>query len=685
MGRILVINKRVSELKHIGSKKAALLNNLGITTIGDLLWHIPRRYEDRSKLKEITNAVNGEEITTIVTIISWEQKEIRPNLCLLKAFIQGKNGSGYAIWFNQSYLKRQLPAGTKVILTGKVNFKDFIPQIQVTDYEILGEKDNNLHKGRIVPFYQLTNGLTQRWFRAIIAQALELVGKDLPEILPQSFCKKYRLLSKTEALNYIHFPPNITQLYQAQRRLKYEELLIWELGLNLRRTIYENGVQGIAHIKDNYMVEKLIDNLSFSLTEAQKRVLGEIINDMEKPTPMARLLQGDVGSGKTIVAAGAIVKAVSGGWQTALMVPTEVLAEQHRATLEKLLLPLKIPVVSLTSNTPSNERRIILKKLATGELPVIVGTHALIQDSVIFKSLGLAIIDEQHRFGVGQRAALEAKGRCPDLLVLTATPIPRTLALTIYGDLDISYLDELPPGRKPVVTRILTETHRPKIYEFIRQEIKKGHQVYVICPLIEDSENINAKAAIAMAKTLSEEIFPNFNVGLVHGRLNFKEKETVMNDFRKGKINILVATTVVEIGVDVPNATVMLIEGAERLGLAQLHQLRGRVGRGQSNAYCFLMVNDSSYNNKRLRILTKSQDGFKISEYDLRLRGPGEFYGTRQHGMPEFRLAKIPQDKRILEQAKKDALYICQHKLWTSPEFQKLCQLSLEKITNLTI
>ncbi|MGI9859839.1 ATP-dependent DNA helicase RecG [Moorella naiadis] len=678
----MIIDRPVATLKYVGSQKAARLHRLGIATVGDLLWHFPRRYEDRRQLKDLAAVKPGETVTVQVTVKAWEERELRPRLRLSRALIQGRQGTGFAVWFNQPYIQRQLPARTTVILTGRVNYRGYQPEIQVSDYEVIGEGDLQLHTGRIVPFYPLTAGLSHRWLRLVIHLALETAGKELPEVLPPDLSRRYRLLPRLQALRYIHFPPDAAGLHQAQRRLKYEELLIWELGLNLYRVQQAGNQRGITHTRNNELVTRFITTLPFKLTAAQERVLAEILADMEAPRPMARLLQGDVGSGKTVVATAAMLKAAAGGWQAALMAPTEVLADQHGRTLGELLAPLEVPVVTLTGNTPRAERETILRGLAGGQLALVVGTHALIQEEVKFNALGLAVIDEQHRFGVDQRAALQAKGENPDLLVMTATPIPRTLALAVYGDLDISTLDELPPGRQPVTTYVITEKQRPRAYRLIDREIRAGHQAYVICPLIDESDAVTAEAAREMARKLQEEIFPAYSVGLVHGRLRPAEKERVMADFREGRLAILVATTVVEVGVDVPNATVMLIEGAERLGLAQLHQLRGRVGRGTAPAYCFLIAGDSPASRERLAVLASSQDGFAIAEADLRLRGPGEFFGTRQHGLPEFRLAQLPEDRRILEQARLDARQIC-HQGAFLPEYQDLIRAAREKMESL--
>lgn len=680
-----MVENSIAALKFVGRQRAVRLEKLGIKTVNDLLWYFPRRYEDRRLLKRLTTLVAGEKATVRVMIKGWEEREIRPNLHLLRALVEDEEGRGYALWFNQPYVKRRLKLGGEVFLTGKVNYYNFLPEIQVADYEVVESGEDGLNAGRIVPFYPLTGGLSQRWLRLVIHRALKETAGKIPEILPPSLCKHYRLIPRYLALEYIHFPPDPAALHQARRRLKYEELLIWELALVLSRREREDGRPGIAHTRDNEMVRRFIAALPFNLTGAQERVLGEILADMEKPRPMARLLQGDVGSGKTVVAAAAMVKAVGGGWQAALMAPTEVLAEQHGRTLHRLLTPLGIPVAVLTGNTPRAEREAILSGLITGRLPLVVGTHTLIQENVDFKALGLVVIDEQHRFGVGQRAALQAKGDAPDLLVMTATPIPRTLALAIYGDLEISLLDEMPPGRQPVTTYVLTEKQRFKAYQLIRKEIARGHQAYVICPLIDESEGIAAEAATAMYQKLKEVVFPEYKIGLLHGRLKPSVKEEVMESFRRGDLAVLVATTVVEVGVDVPNATVMLIEGAERLGLAQLHQLRGRVGRGPGTSYCLLMAGNDGAARERLKILATNNDGFAIAEADLHLRGPGEFFGTRQHGLPEFRLASLPDDLRILEHAREDAHRICRENLWQQPEYYGLYLAAKEKMDELKL
>ncbi|MCG0276908.1 MAG: ATP-dependent DNA helicase RecG [Thermanaeromonas sp.] len=681
-----MINKPVAQVKYVGDKKAAKLAHLGIRTTGDLLYHFPRRYEDRRQLKPLTQLVPGETVTVRVMVVGWEQRDIRPNLVLVRAEISDGQHRGYALWFNQPYIKRRLPPGSLVLLTGKVSRRSIFPEIQVEEYELVDNEGSSLNTGYLVPFYPSTAGLTQQWFRKVIFQALSECLPSVEETLPLKWREKYRLVPLSKALKDIHFPADEEALRQARRRLVYEELLIWELALALHTHKRRMIAPGIAHSRDNTLVERFLRNLPFSLTKAQERVIQEIFADMEAPRPMARLLQGDVGSGKTIVAAAALLKAATGGWQGALMVPTEVLAEQHFLTFKRLLAPLSLPVALLTGSTSRKDREKILIGLEDGYIPIVIGTHALIQQDVNFKALGLAVIDEQHRFGVSQRAELSSKGLLPDVLVMTATPIPRTLALVAYGDLDVSLLDELPPGRKPVLTYILYESQRQQAYRLIAREVLAGRQAYVVCPLIEESDALEAAAATAKAQELQTEVFPDFRIGLLHGRMRPTEKEEIMERFRQGEIQILVTTTVIEVGVDVPNATVMMIEGAERYGLAQLHQLRGRIARSHHQAYCFLVTkSNDKETRRRLKVLVENHDGFAIAEADLQLRGPGELFGTRQHGWPEFRLAEFPRDLKALEQARKDAHFLISSGYLDRPEFAVLRALAESKIQQLKL
>lgn len=680
------MNRPVAQVKYVGHKKAIKLSHLGIHTTRDLLYHFPRRYEDRRQLKPLNQLVPGETVTVRVMVMGWEQRELRPNLVLVRAEVSDGNHRGYALWFNQPYIKRRLPPGSLVILTGKVSRRSIFPEIQVEEYEMGDNEGSSLNTGYLVPFYPSTTGLTQQWFRKVVFQALSECLPLVEETLPLKWRERYRLVPLSKALKDIHFPADEEALRQARRRLIYEELLIWELALALHNHKRRMIAPGIAHSRDNTLVERFLRNLPFSLTKAQERVIQEIFADMEAPRPMARLLQGDVGSGKTIVAAAALLKAAAGGWQGALMVPTEVLAEQHFLTFKRLLAPLSLPIALLTGSTSRKDREKILLGLEDGYISIIIGTHALIQQDVNFKALGLAVIDEQHRFGVRQRAELSSKGFLPDLLVMTATPIPRTLALVAYGDLDVSLLDELPPGRKPVLTYVLSENQRQQAYRLIAREVLAGRQAYIVCPLIEESEALEAAAATAKAQELQTKVFPGFRIGLLHGRMRPAEKEEIMERFRQGEIQILVATTVIEVGVDIPNATVMMIEGAERYGLAQLHQLRGRIARSHYQAYCFLITKNNDLETKRrLKVLVENHDGFAIAEADLKLRGPGELFGTRQHGWPEFRLAEFPRDLKALEQARKDAHFLISSGYLDHPEFATLKALAESKIQQLKL
>jgi ATP-dependent DNA helicase RecG len=533
--------------------------------------------------------------------------------------------------------------------------------MQHPDFEIVeeGEEDERIHMGRLVPVYPLTEGLTQRPLRSLIWKLLEQYAARVADPLPQALRETRKLLPLNEAIRALHFPSTEEETLRARRRVVFDDFLLLQLGLAIRRSRQES-VRGIVIDQPGKLIRQMRKQLSFTLTKAQERVWEEIRQDLARPTPMNRLLQGDVGSGKTIVAALAILTAAEAGVQSALMAPTEILAEQHVMTLSQLLPPLGVRVALLTSGMKAKERKAVLADLKRGAGDCLVGTHALIQEGVEFKRLGLAVVDEQHRFGVLQRASLRAKGEHPNLLVMTATPIPRTLALTLYGDLDLSVIDEMPPGRKPIITVWRTEQKRQQIYQFLHEEIAAGRQVYVVCPMVEESAESDLKAATEMAERLQKDVFPGERIGLMHGRLRFDEKEAVMRTFKAGAISILVSTTVIEVGIDVPNASVMLVEHAERFGLAQLHQLRGRVGRGPWKSYCILLAGGklSEEARKRLETMVESQDGFRIAEVDLELRGPGEFFGTRQSGLPEFKIADLLRDGPILGEARQEAFTI---------------------------
>jgi ATP-dependent DNA helicase RecG len=555
-------------------------------------------------------------------------------------------------------------------------------QIIVSDYETV-DSDDPVHTGRIVPIYPATEGLPQRVLRNIMKNVIDENTGQMPDFLPPELIQKYGLLPLSEAVTGIHFPDNWETIAKARKRLVFEELFMLQLALAALKNGGKKEIKGIRHKPSGPLVRKFVTGLPYALTFSQQKVLDEIFCDMEKNTPMNRLVQGDVGSGKTVVAAAALAKSVESGCQGVLMAPTEILAEQHFLGLTELFQHHHIRVGLLTGSLTGKEKTAMLKAIREGAVDIVVGTHALIQDEVHFYRLGLAVTDEQHRFGVRQRARLQEKGYNPDVLVMTATPIPRTLALTLYGDLDISVINELPPGRRPVKTYWRTERSLPKVYDFIRQQVRQGRQSYIVCPLVEESEKIDVGAAVEMADSLCK-VFPELNIGLVHGRLRSDQKDEVMHRFRTGEIQVLVATTVIEVGLNVPNATIMVINDAERFGLAQLHQLRGRVGRGEHQSYCILVADPKTDESRsRMRIMEETSDGFVLAEEDLKLRGPGEFFGTRQSGLPELKIADILRDADIMEISRQEAFsLIAADPGLTRPEHGPLKQKLLEKFKN---
>ncbi|HEY2993003.1 MAG TPA: ATP-dependent DNA helicase RecG [Methylomirabilota bacterium] len=647
-------------VKGVGPQRAKLLAKKGLETVEDALFFLPIRHEDRTRLTPLRAIQVGQVVTcagTIAGISPPPPGRARVPLVLL---LRDASGYGTATIFGRGWLTRVFQRGQQLVLHGKgARFKDKIT-LQVQDWELVESGDDEpIHAGALVPVYSTTEGLHQRTLRSLMYHLVERFAGDVGETLPETSRRRRGLVPITEALTGVHFPPGEAQLAAAHRRLAFEDFLLLQLGLAILRSRTSRS-QGIAMSPPGTLVKRLRDALPWSLTGAQERVWDEIRRDMAAPYPMHRLLQGDVGSGKTIVAALAVLTAVEAGYQAAVMAPTEILAEQHVMTFSRLLEPLGVPVTLLTSALKGRERRLRRAAVAAGEVGCIVGTHALVQEAVEFRKLGLVVVDEQHRFGVAQRARLKAKGESPDVLVMTATPIPRTLALTLYGDLDVSVLDELPPGRKPIRTEARGEGKRPQIYKFLQDQVAEGRQIYVVYPLIEESEAIDLKAATDMARRLQIEVFPDLVVGLLHGRLSFEAKDDIMQRFKAGEIHVLVSTTVIEVGIDVPNASVMLIEHAERFGLSQLHQLRGRVGRGPWKSYCILLTSGKLGDDaqRRVEAMVETNDGFKIAEVDLQLRGPGEFFGTRQSGLPEFRVADLLRDAALLEEARRDALTI---------------------------
>ncbi|MFB3829141.1 MAG: ATP-dependent DNA helicase RecG [Bryobacteraceae bacterium] len=654
-------------IKGIGPARAAALAAKGLNTVEDLLAYAPFRYEDRSNVKTIAQLAPGEMATVIAEVVSARLSGFkRRDLGMFEArFSDSSRAILVGKWFHGGYLANVLAPGMRLALFGKIEFDNYAGELTVLhpEFEILtgdGE-DAALHVGRIVPIYEAPGKLTTRQVRAWVHRVLN-EAPPLPDRLPAHIKASLRFPDRAAAVRELHFPPAETDLRllnafrtQAQFRLIFEEFFWLETGIALKR-MKARTQPGISFKLNQSVRERIKAMLPFKPTGAQKRVLGEIAADMSAPRPMNRLLQGDVGSGKTIVAAEAAVIAIENGYQTAVLAPTEILATQHYLYFKSLFSKLGYVVALLTGSATAREKTKLKQLVGEGLVHVAIGTHALIESDVEFKRLGLAIVDEQHRFGVMQRLGLVRKGVHPDVLVMTATPIPRTLAMTIYGDLDVSIIDELPPGRKPIITKHAPAGRVEQVYSFVKRQIDAGRQAYVVYPVIEESETRAMKAAGQMYEHLSREVFPTLRVGLMHGRLPADEKESVMDAFKRGEIQILVSTTVIEVGVDVPNASVMLVEQAERFGLAQLHQLRGRVGRGAAQSYCILVtekLNESA--KERIRTLTESNDGFYIAEMDLKLRGPGEFFGTRQAGIPALRMADILRDEEILHAARAEA------------------------------
>jgi len=658
---MLTLDTSVQYVKGIGPKRSELLEGADIKTVEDLLYYFPRRYLDRSRLKKIRSLRVGEEVTVVGKVLSCEVRKGRRNRFIV--LIGDGTGILHCVWFRGlSYVSRVFHVGETVAFSGKLTMYRG-PQLVHPEYDkISGEGESNpLHTRGIVPMYPSTDslsrgGLDSRGFRRAVHAVLSRITGTIPETLSEHILQNQELIPLKDALENIHFPQDWSKFSQAQRRLKFEEFFFIQLFLALHRSNREIEQKGIAFSQIGERTKRFIKRLPFELTGAQNRVMEEIREDMKTERSMNRLLQGDVGAGKTVVALTAMLIAVENGYQAALMAPTEILAQQHFWTISRYLEDTGVTVVLLKGGQKGSEKRDSLERLAQGDVDIVVGTHALVQEGVEFKDLGFVVIDEQHRFGVMQRANLRQKGRYPDVLVMTATPIPRTLALTLYGDLDISVLDELPKGRRPIRTVWRKEEKREAIYEFIRSEILKGRQAYVVYPLVEESEKIDLADATAGYENLAK-LFPEYHVSLLHGRMKSDEKEKVMEAFKSGEIHILVSTTVVEVGVDVTNATVMLIEHAERFGLTQLHQLRGRVGRGGDQSTCILLTQGflSDDAHKRIKTMTETTDGFRIAEVDLQIRGPGELFGTRQHGNLALRIANLATDGRILDAARKEA------------------------------
>lgn len=653
---------QIQYLKNIGPARAEIFKRLGILNLEDLFFYFPRRHIDRTTIKKISCAIPGEKETLLGKVIHTEEFRPRKHIYIFKAVIY--DGSSYitAVWFNNKYLAKNISEGVELTVTGKVEYRFGKREISVAEFEILdNDKEESVNFGRIVPIYPgLTDKLPQKTFRNIVKYAFENHSQLLKEVLPQQIILKHKLSERKNAIFTLHFPEDEISFEKARRRMAFEELFLLQISLQYGRSVQKQK-SGKIHIVDENLRKSFLEMLPFQLTKAQNKVIHEIDKDMSVQAPMARLVQGDVGSGKTVIAQLAILTAVASGSQAALLAPTEILAQQHYNGFKSYLDSIGIPCALLKGGMRQKERAEILNGISTGTIVVVIGTHAIIQNEIIYKNLGLAIIDEQHRFGVRQRVALELKGSHPDVLIMTATPIPRTLSMTLYGDLEVSTIDELPPGRKPIKTYHVKNDMQKRIHAFLEKEVASGRQCYYVCPLVEESEKIDLEAATTLYADLKE-CYPKLNIGLVHGKLPQKEKDNVMTEFRNGLIDILVATTVIEVGVNVPNASVMVIKDADRFGLAQLHQLRGRIGRGAYQSYCVLLAEPKTIEGKaRMEIMEKSNDGFYIAEEDLKLRGPGEFLGTRQHGLSEIKIANLVRDVDLLSEARTDAMQILEN------------------------
>jgi len=666
------IDLPITVIRGISSSLATKFSKLGVKTVRDLLYFFPHRHLDYSQRKSISQLTEGEEETIIANV--WQAQETRlGGRRSTEAVVGDETGNVRIVWFNNPYLAKKLATNTRIVVSGRVSLFNGRHVFESPEWELVEDREL-IHTGRLVPLYPLTQGLRPRQVRKLMKGAIDQWAWQVEDFLPPELKERCNLLELPQAISQAHYPEDEAIKGRARVRLAFDELFILQLGVLSKKRDWQESQPGSPFSVKASVLETFLRSLPFELTAAQQKVLKELLTDLEKSQPMSRLLQGEVGSGKTVVAMAALLMAAANGYQGAFMAPTEILAEQHFATICQLLsrvghqegdgflysysglLPRPLTVALLIGDINQVRKQELQQCIANGEIDIIIGTHALIQKGVEFSRLGLAVVDEQHRFGVTQRSALRQKGFSPHVLVMTATPIPRTLALTLYGDLDLSVIDQLPPGRQVVKTKWLKPRQRDSAYAFIRRQVASGRQAFIICPLVEESEVIQARAAVAEYERLSQEVFSELRLGLLHGRMSADEKDKVMRRFRSGELDILVSTPVVEVGIDVPNATVMLVESADRFGLSQLHQFRGRVGRGTEQSYCMLLAqNPSEIGRERLDLIEKIQDGFELAEEDLKLRGPGEFFGTRQSGLPDLRMAKL-SDIALLELARREAI-----------------------------
>ncbi len=677
---MLDLNKDVKYVKTVGPNRVKLLNKLNIYTLKDLITYYPRDYEDRSRPKNLYECMDGEEVLIQAMATGTITEMHKGKMTISRLIVKDQTGTCYITWFNQGYLRDKFQPGKIYRFFGKISIKSGRFEMNSPVYDEINQSKNT---GKIIPIYPLTYELKQSTLRRIIENGLEEIKGKLPETLPEEMLKENNLWDINQSIERIHFPQEFSDFNKARQRLVFEELLTMQLALLKLKNNYEHDTNGIQFSKQIKMSD-VINILPFKLTKAQLRVLEEIDKDMESNKPMNRLLQGDVGSGKTVVAMISAYKAVKSGYQVAIMAPTAILASQHLESFQNILEQFGIRSALLISSITKKKKQEILEKLQNGEIDILIGTHAILEENVIFKNLGLVVTDEQHRFGVKQRSTIALKAQNPDIIAMSATPIPRTLALILYGDLDISIIDELPPNRKKIETFAVRKNMEERVNGFIRKQVDDGRQAYIVCPLVEENDEMDLKSVIELAEKYQKETFSNYSVAYLHGKMKAKEKDEIMQKFKNGEIQILISTTVIEVGVNVPNASIMVVENAERFGLAQLHQLRGRVGRGEYQSYCILKYDGNGETiRQRMKVMCDTNDGFIISEKDLELRGSGDFFGTEQHGLPEFKIANLFEDVGTLKKVQSIAMKIMEDDpLLQKEKNKKLNELVKEKFSS---